>query len=89
MRLLPEQSGTQSILLMPLFLLGCAAFEPSQRPEITCRFRTLHQWSRLGNIIPAHQVVEKIWELMDAKDEDLSWDWERIIQQMGYDFLVT
>jgi len=89
MRSLPEQSSTQSILLMPLFLLGCAAFEPNQRPEIRCRFRALHQWSRLGNIIPAHHVVEKIWQLMDNGDEDLSWDWERIIQQMGYDFLVT
>jgi hypothetical protein len=89
LRLLPEQAGTQSILLMPLFLLGCAAFDPAQRPEISQRFTGLHEWSGLGNIIPAHDVVKKIWELMDAGDEGASWDWERLIQQMGYDFLVT
>lgn len=89
LRLLPEQAGTQSILLMPLFLLGCAAFDPAQRPEISQRFCGLHEWSGLGNIIPAHAVVKKIWALMDAGDEAASWDWEGLIQQMGYDFLVT
>ncbi|KAF8537395.1 fungal-specific transcription factor domain-containing protein [Trichophaea hybrida] len=89
MRLLPEQSGTQSILLMPLFLLGCAAFNPDQRPEISQRFRGLHEWSSLGNILPAHEVVQKIWSLMDAGDEEATWDWERLMVQMGFDFLVT
>jgi len=89
MRLLPEHAGTQSILLMPLFLLGCAAFNPSQRPEISRRFDGLHEWSGLGNIVPAHDVVKKIWGLMDAGDEEATWDWEMLIQQMGYDFLVT
>lgn len=89
MRLLPEQSGTQSNLLLPLFLLGCAAFDPKQRPEISHRFEGLHEWSGLGNILPAHEVVKKIWELMDAKDEEASWDWESLMVRLGYDFLVT
>jgi len=89
MRLLPEQSGTQSILLMPLFLLGCAAFDKDQRPEISQRFRGLHEWSSLGNILPAHKVVQEIWSLMDAGDEEATWDWERLMVQMGFDFLVT
>ncbi|PUU72698.1 fungal-specific transcription factor domain-domain-containing protein [Tuber borchii] len=89
LRHLPENSGTQSILLMPLFILGCAAFDPSQRPEISRRFQGLHEYSRLGNIVTAHEVVKKIWELMDQKDEEKSWDWEKIIKEMGYDFLVT
>lgn len=89
MRLLPEQSGTQSNLLLPLFLLGCAAFDPKQRPEISRRFVGLHGWSGLGNILPAHEVVKKIWELMDARDEEASWDWESLMVRLGYDFLVT
>ncbi|KAL7274937.1 hypothetical protein RUND412_002142 [Rhizina undulata] len=89
LRHLPEHSGTQSILLMPLFLLGCAAFSHRQRPEISQRFEGLHEWSGLGNIRPAREVVRKVWDYMDAGDEDMSWDWERIIQNMGYDFLVT
>jgi hypothetical protein len=27
--------------------------------------------------------------LMDLGEEEKSWDWEKIIQEMGYDFLVT
>jgi hypothetical protein len=89
LRHLPEQSGTQSILLLPLFILGCAAFDPAQRPEIEKRFQGLKSWSKLGNILPAFEVVQKLWELMDAGNEDMSWDWETIIERMGYDFLVT
>ncbi|CUS12563.1 unnamed protein product [Tuber aestivum] len=89
LRHLPENSGTQSILLMPLFILGCAAFDSNQRPEISRRFQGLHEYSGLGNIVTAHDVVKKIWELMDQGDEERSWDWEKIINEMGYDFLVT
>lgn len=88
MKSLPSDSATQSILLMPLFLLGCAAFEPSQRPHITDRFKSLYEYSGLGNILAAHEAVEKVWQLMDAGDEN-SWDWETILHNMGYDFLVT
>ncbi|KAI9841667.1 MAG: hypothetical protein M1837_000461 [Sclerophora amabilis] len=88
LRQLPPDTGTQSILLMPLFLLGCAAFVPEQRPDIRRAFGTLKRYSNLGNIEPAREVVEKVWARMDAKDES-SWDWESIIQEMGYDFLVT
>ncbi|TGZ80137.1 hypothetical protein EX30DRAFT_61584 [Ascodesmis nigricans] len=86
---IPEQSGTQSILLMPLFLLGCAAFAPHQRPEISERFEALQKWSGLGNINPAHEVVQEVWKYMDAGDDEKSWDWEQIFNDMEYDFLVT
>ncbi|KAF8460993.1 fungal-specific transcription factor domain-containing protein [Kalaharituber pfeilii] len=88
LRMLPQDSATQSVLLMPLFILGCAAFEPSQRPEIQDRFKSLYEYSGLGNILAANEAVEKVWQLMDVKDEN-SWDWETILQNMGYDFLVT
>jgi hypothetical protein len=88
LRQLPPDASTQSILLMPLFLLGCAAFLPEQRPEIRRAFGTLKRYSNLGNIEPAREVVEKVWQRMDAKDPS-SWDWETIIKEMGYDFLVT
>ena len=88
LRQLPPDASTQSILLMPLFMLGCAAFLPEQRPDIRRAFGTLKRYSNLENIEPARQVVERIWQLMDAKDE-ASWDWETIITGMGLDFLVT
>ena len=88
LRQLPSDASTQSILLMPLFLLGCAAFELDQRPEILQAFEGLEAYSALGNIKYAKVIVEKVWEMMDAGDED-SWDWETIIQKQGWDFLVT
>ncbi|KAI9814288.1 MAG: hypothetical protein M1832_005928 [Thelocarpon impressellum] len=88
MRQLSPDASTQSIMLMPLFLLGCAAFSPDQRPEIRRAFGTLKRYSSLGNIEPAREVVEKVWARMDVGDES-SWDWETIINEMGYDILVS
>jgi len=88
LKALPTDSSTQSIVLMPLFLLGCAAFEEYQRPAIRDAFAGLQAYSNLGNIKYAKAVVEKVWEMMDAGDEE-SWDWETIQQKQGWDFLVT
>lgn len=91
LRMLPDtQDGsTQSILLMPLFLLGCAAFEPEQRPEISAAFTRLQEWSGLGNISYAKEIVQQIWGMMDEGREEETWDWEGIIAGRGWDFLIT
>ena len=73
---------------MPLFLLGCSAFDPEQRPEIETAFAALQEYSNLGNIPYAKEVVETVWQMMDAGDEE-SWDWETIILKKGWDFLIT
>ncbi|KAK5169127.1 uncharacterized protein LTR77_006436 [Saxophila tyrrhenica] len=78
-----------SILLMPLFLLGCAAFEPEQRPEIQQALERLQEWSTLGNIKYARAIVEQVWGMMDEGREEETWDWEGIIAGRGWDFLVT
>lgn len=87
LRMLPWDSeddvSAQSILLMPLFLLGCAAFEPAQRPEIQRAFQRLQEWSSLGNIKYARSIVEQIWEMMDQGREEETWDWESIIASKG------
>jgi len=88
LRKLPSDAPTQSVLLMPVFILGCAAFDPDQRPDIIKAFDGLEQYSRLGNIQYARKVVERVWEMMDAGNED-SWDWETILSDMGWDFLIT
>jgi hypothetical protein len=93
LRMLPwdsdDDGSTQSLLLMPLFLLGCAAFEPEQRPEISHAFTRLQEWSNLGNIKYARMIVEQVWEMMDEGREEETWDWESIIAKRGWDFLVT
>ncbi|KAK5725608.1 hypothetical protein LTR15_003798 [Elasticomyces elasticus] len=92
LRMLPwdtDDGSTQSILLMPLFLLGCAAFEPEQRPEISEAFQRLQKWSSLGNIRYAREIVEQVWQMMDEGREEETWDWETIIAKRGWDFLVV
>ncbi|KAL2863612.1 Zn(II)2Cys6 transcription factor [Aspergillus lucknowensis] len=86
--LLPQDAGAFSIVLMPLFLLGCSAFVPRQRERIQKGFEALKAYSNLRNIEPAFKVVRRVWEVMDTKAED-SWDWEKIIQEMNMDFLIT
>ncbi|KAL4810070.1 fungal-specific transcription factor domain-containing protein [Aspergillus unguis] len=88
MDLLPQDAGAFSIVLMPLFLLGCSAFLPRQRERIQKGFETLKSYSNLRNIEPAFKVVQRVWEVMDTKTED-SWDWEKIIKEMNMDFLIT
>ncbi|KAF2478084.1 uncharacterized protein BDR25DRAFT_205608 [Lindgomyces ingoldianus] len=85
---LPAEGWVQSNVLLPLFLIGCAAFEEEQRVEINRAFMGLTACTGLGNIGFAKEVVDKIWELMDADDAE-SWDWEKIINTKGWDFLAT
>ncbi|BDD56763.1 hypothetical protein MAP00_002188 [Monascus purpureus] len=85
---LPQDAGAYSIVLMPLFLLGCSAFQPEQRERIKIFFDRLKEYSNLRNIEPAYKVVQRVWEVMDTKVED-SWDWEKIISDMDMDFLIT
>ncbi|KAF2878079.1 fungal-specific transcription factor domain-containing protein [Massariosphaeria phaeospora] len=85
---LPADGAVQSNVLLPLFLLGCSAFEEAQRMEINFAFNGLMKSTGLGNIHFAKEVVDRIWELMDAEDPE-SWDWEKFIHSKGWDFLAT
>ncbi|KAL2839057.1 fungal-specific transcription factor domain-containing protein [Aspergillus pseudoustus] len=86
--LIPQDAGAFSIVLMPLFLLGCSAFLTRQRERIQKGFEALKAYSNLRNIEPAFKVVRRVWEVMDTKTEE-SWDWEKIIKEMNMDFLIT
>lgn len=87
-RMLSEENLTLNVMLMPLFLLGCSAFWPEHRPEITEEFEKLQAYSNLGNIQNAKTVVEEVWSFMDANDARC-WDWEAIMEQHGWEFLIT
>ncbi|KAL9121595.1 MAG: hypothetical protein Q9187_001847 [Circinaria calcarea] len=88
LRVLTPTESVQCVLLLPIFLLGCAAFEKRQRPDLETAFDNLQAYSNLGNIRPARQVVRRVWEMMDNGD-DKSWDWEGIMASMDIDLLVT
>ena len=88
LRIMPPGESTQAILLLPVFILSCAAFQENQRPDLEKAFDNLQAYSNLGNIRIARQVVRRVWEMMDSGDER-SWDWEGIMTDMGIDLLVT
>ena len=85
---LPADHPAQSNLLLPTFVLGCAAFEEDQRRDIEVAFSRIEAYSNLGNVQRAREVVQRVWQMMDEGDER-SWDWETVKEEMNYDFLVT
>ncbi|KAH6677279.1 fungal-specific transcription factor domain-containing protein [Halenospora varia] len=79
---------SQTLILAPAFVIGCAAFEPAQRDPIRKAIGTVKAYMEYKNSDTALEVLEEVWRLMDAKDEK-SWDWQRIAHDMGMDFLAT
>jgi len=77
---IPPGSGIQSVLLFPLFVLGCAARNGNDRNEIRFHLERLRGWSRLGNIARTQEAVEKAWRNSDAA---LECDWEEFIEEIG------
>lgn len=69
---LPAEGWIQSNVLLPLFLIGCAAFEEEQRIEINRAFNGLMACTGLGNIHSAKEIVDAVWKLMDAESSE-SW----------------
>ena len=90
MRQMPPDASSQTILLMPVFFLGCAAFRREQRPELRKAFGILKRYSHLRHIETAREVIERLWMVMDAAADGRlvdSWDWEAIVRERGFEFL--
>jgi hypothetical protein len=79
---------SQTLILAPAFVIGCAAFEPRQREPIRKAITVVRQYTEYKNSDTALIVLEEVWRLMDLKDER-SWDWQSIAASMGMDFLAT
>ncbi|TVY82266.1 Transcriptional regulatory protein moc3 [Lachnellula suecica] len=79
---------SQTLILAPAFVIGCAAFEKEQRDPIRKAISTVRAYTEYKNSDTALKVLEEVWRLMDAKDER-SWDWQSIAHGMGMDFLAT
>lgn len=79
---------SQTLVLAPAFVIGCAAFEVEQREPIRQAIRAVKAYMEYKNTDTALEVLEEVWRLMDAKDER-SWDWQAIASRMQMDFLAT
>lgn len=84
----PPHDPSQTIVLAPAFILGCAAFEPEQREPIRKAIGVVKEYMEYRNSDNALQVLEEVWRLMDQRDER-SWDWQAVANGMGLDFLAT
>jgi hypothetical protein len=84
----PETDCTQTLLLAPTFVIGCAAFEDSQRKRVERAIGVIGEYTNLRNAVPAMEVLREVWRLMDAREEE-SWDWQTVAHNMGKDFLAT
>lgn len=79
---------SQTVILAPAFIIGCAAFEPRQREPIRRAIGAVKEYMRCKNTDSALLVLEEVWRLMDARSEE-SWDWQQVASRMGLDFLAT
>lgn len=79
---------SQTLILAPAFVIGCAAFEERQREPIRKAIGIVKEYMQYKNSDTALKVLEEVWRLMDAKSEE-SWDWQSIAHRMGMDFLAT
>lgn len=79
---------SQTLVLAPAFVIGCAAFEKEQRDPVRKAIGVVKAYTEYRNSDTALEVLEEVWRLMDAKDER-SWDWQSIAHSMGMDFLAT
>jgi hypothetical protein len=81
LRDIDPNAAVQSVLLTPIFMVGCSAFDADARPGIIAGFDAAERYSELGNIKHARRIVYRMWELMDAADPR-SWDWEGVMAEM-------
>lgn len=79
---------SQTLLLAPTFIIGCAAFEMEQREPVRKAIAAVKAYTHLRNSDNALEVLEEVWRLMDERDER-SWDWQSIAHRMDMDFLAT
>ena len=85
---LPKAHAANTLLVLPVFILGCSASDFRQRERVEIAFDRLRQYSHFGNIDASIKVVRKVWEYIDAKD-GRCWDWEQIQREMGLDFPIA
>jgi hypothetical protein len=79
----PRKNPVQTLLLVPAFVIGCGAFDPTQRGPIRSFIYKIEGCTRLDTGV-ALEVLDQLWRYMDEKDER-SWDWESIAYRIRID----
>lgn len=79
----------QTLLLVPCLVIGCASFTPAQQERIRSAVRTVRGYTGLRNCNCVAQLLEEIWRLMGEGDWLRVWDWQRVANDMGLDFICA
>lgn len=77
----------QTLLLLPCFIIGTACFTPTHRDRVRAAVKTVKGYTGLRNADRALEVLEHVWQLMESGDWAAVWDWPRIAQGLGLDFI--
>jgi hypothetical protein len=77
----PPDSPRQSVMVLPVFLIGLCAFNVEHRQPVLDAFDACEAYSHNGNIKHGRAVIQELWKLMDAKDK-LAWDYERVMKDL-------
>ncbi|KAL2210985.1 hypothetical protein CC79DRAFT_1319804 [Sarocladium strictum] len=79
----------QTLLLIPCVVIGTSCFEPAQQERIRNAVKAVKGYTGLRNCDRALEILEKIWQLMEAGDWIAVWDWQGVARRMGIDFLCA
>ncbi|KAI4843504.1 hypothetical protein E4T44_06701 [Aureobasidium sp. EXF-8845] len=80
------------VLLPPLFLLGCAAWDSLQRQAVVDNLEDLHTCNQRIGIVHGRTILEQVWSRMDAAEQgadDDAWDWESVMKDSDMDVLLS
>lgn len=81
------EPSVQHLLLLPLFLLGFAAFQSYQRSRIHQMLGMLNQTCPSQGVTRALAVLRGLWRLIEAQDQ-ACWDWESLMLAKGWHTIV-
>ena len=74
---------SQTLLLLPSFIIGTACFLPEQQERIRAAIRCVRGYTGLRNGDLALKVLEEIWRLMSQGEWERVWDWAGVANGMG------
>ncbi|EGS22159.1 uncharacterized protein CTHT_0016760 [Thermochaetoides thermophila DSM 1495] len=77
----------QTLLLLPCFLIGTAAFSTTQQRRIRGVIRNVRGYTGLRNADRVMEVLEEIWRLMEMGQWAAVWDWPGVARRLGLDFI--
>jgi len=78
---------SQTLLLLPCFVIGTACFTPVQQERIRVAVKTAKGYTGLRNADRVMDVLEELWRLMATGQWSAVWDWPSVARTLGLDFI--